>query len=62
VALETAELLADLPLVLDLLSAMKDALAATKGVAPVERDFAILEAVLPKLKALVLQVDSQIKS
>lgn len=56
------ELLADLPALLDLLSTLKDSLETTKGQAPMARDFAILEACLPKLKALALQVEAQAAS
>jgi len=60
--LTTTELLADLPALLDFLGALRDTLEATKGHSPMQRDFEILEALLPKLKALALQVEAQIAS
>lgn len=58
--LTIAELVSDLPALLDFLGAFKDALETTKGQSPVERDFNILIALLPKLKALALTVEAQI--
>ena len=61
-ALTVNELVSDLPALLDFLGTFKDALESSKGHPPMQRDFEILEAVLPKLKALALQVESQIKT
>lgn len=61
-ALTTTELLTDLPAVLDLLNTLQDALKATKGQPSLTRDFAIIEAVLPKVKALALAVEAQVAS
>lgn len=54
-----AKLLADLPALLDLYSSFEAALAATKGESPVARDFDIVAAILPKLKALAIAIESQ---
>lgn len=61
-SLTTAELISDLPALLDFLSSLKDTLEATKGQSPVERDFNILIALLPKVKALAVQIEAQIAS
>jgi hypothetical protein len=60
--LTTSEIVADLPALLDFLSSLRDAIETTKGHPPVARDFEIAEIILPKLKALVIQIDAQIQS
>lgn len=60
--LTTEELLSDLPLVIGLYGALKNAIAQTKGQSPVERDFNIVLAVLPSLKSLAVALESQLDS
>ena len=58
-AAEAIKFAADLPALLDLYASFENALLVTKGQSPVERDFSILEAVLPKLKALAVTIEAQ---
>ena len=50
----------DLPALLDLYSTFEAALVATKGESPTARDFDVLVALLPKLRALALQIEAQL--
>jgi len=54
-----AKLLTDLPALLDLYSTFEAALAATKGESPTARDFDVIAAILPKIKALAVAIESQ---
>jgi hypothetical protein len=50
----------NLPALLDLYTAFESALVATKGESPVARDFDILIALLPKLKAVAISVEANL--
>lgn len=56
------DLTTDGPLIFALYTKIKSSVAATQGEAPISRDFDIVEACLPELKALTLAVVSQIPS
>jgi hypothetical protein len=56
------DLATDGPLVFALYTKIKTVVAATQGEAPINRDFDIVSACLPELKALTVALYSQIES
>jgi hypothetical protein len=59
-AADAVKLAADLPALLDLYSTFTAALAATKNESPTARDFDVLIALAPKLKALAVTIEAQL--
>jgi hypothetical protein len=57
---QIAEILTDLPALLDLYSTFEAAIVATKGETPTARDFDILIALAPKLKTLAVAIEAQL--
>jgi hypothetical protein len=58
-AADAVKFASDLPALLDLYATFEAALAATKGETPTARDFDVLIAVAPKLKALAVTIEAQ---
>jgi hypothetical protein len=59
-AADAVKFASDLPALLDLYATFTAALAATKGESPVARDFDVLMALLPKLRALAVTIEAQL--
>jgi hypothetical protein len=59
-AADAIKFAADLPALLDLYASFEAALAATKGETSTARDFDVLIAIAPKLKALAITIEAQL--